>query len=95
MPNEVGERLIYVEFAANFLEEYYFMSGLLDGTFPGLRDKEKIRQFSQRVVDAQRPIRIREAVKWDDQIEAQVVASKFKQLPDVKPEYYAEKIGDG
>lgn len=53
--------------------------------------KEKVHQLSLRVVDAQRPIRIRDAIKWDDQIEAQVLASKFKQLPDVKPEYYTEK----
>ena len=38
--------------------------------------KEKLRQLSDRLVEAQRPIRIRDAVKWDDQIEAEVLASR-------------------
>lgn len=52
--------------------------------------KEKIRQLSSRLVEAQRPIRVRDSIKWDDALEAQVLASKFKQLPDVGPQYYAE-----
>lgn len=53
--------------------------------------KEKIRQVSNRIVEAQRPIRVRDGIKWDEQIEAQVIASKFKQLPKVGPEYYLER----
>src|SRR5689334_2680417 len=53
--------------------------------------KEKVRQLSGRIVEAQRPIRVRDGIKWDEQIEAQVIASKFKQLPEVGPEYYAQK----
>ena len=51
LPAAAGERLIYVEFAAHFLEEYYFASGLLDGTFPGLKDKEAIRKLLEQDVD--------------------------------------------
>lgn len=51
LPADAGERLIYMEFAAHFLEEYYFTSGLLDGTFPGLKDKEATRKLLERDVD--------------------------------------------
>lgn len=50
---------------------------------------EAIRRLSDRIVEAQRPIRVREAVKWDDAIEAKVLASGLQELPDVGPEYYA------
>lgn len=48
-----------------------------------------IRRISDRIVEAQRPIRVREAVKWDEAIEAKALASGLKSLPDVGPEYYA------
>ncbi|MGH7139495.1 MAG: flavohemoglobin expression-modulating QEGLA motif protein [Pirellulales bacterium] len=50
---------------------------------------EVLRRLSDRIVEAQRPIRVREAVKWDDAIEAKVLASGLQELPDVGPEYYA------
>jgi uncharacterized protein (TIGR02421 family) len=50
---------------------------------------EDIRRLSDRMVEAQRPIRVREAVKWDDGVEAKILASGLKELPDVGPEYYA------
>jgi uncharacterized protein (TIGR02421 family) len=50
---------------------------------------EQIRQFADRIVEAQRPIRVREAVKWDDAIESKALASGLKNLPEVGPEYYA------
>ncbi len=51
--------------------------------------KEKVRQLSGQIVDAQRPIRVREAIKWDDTIEQQFVAGRSRQLPQVGPDYYA------
>lgn len=53
--------------------------------------KEKLRQLSDRVVEAQRPIRIRDAVKWDEQVETAVAASRFTRMPEIGPDYYAQK----
>jgi len=51
--------------------------------------KEKVRQLSGQIVDAQRPIRVREAIKWDDTIEQQFFAARSRKLPQVGPDYYA------
>jgi len=53
--------------------------------------KEKVCQLSSRLVEAQRPIRIRDAIKWDEQIESQVIASGLRHMPEIGPEYYAEQ----
>jgi uncharacterized protein (TIGR02421 family) len=50
-----------------------------------------VRRLADRVVDAQRPIRVREAIKWDDAIEAKVFASGFEELPQAGPDYYARR----
>ena len=52
--------------------------------------KEKIRRLSQRIVDAQKPIRVLDAIKWDPAIEAELKKSKFKHMPKIGPEYYAK-----
>ncbi|MEK7689871.1 MAG: flavohemoglobin expression-modulating QEGLA motif protein, partial [Bdellovibrionota bacterium] len=51
--------------------------------------KEKISQISQRIVDAQRPIRVLDAIKWDSKFEADLRKSGFKEIPKIGPEYYA------
>lgn len=56
--------------------------------------KEKLKRLSQRIVDAQKPIRVLDAIKWDPSVEAELKKSKFKQIPRVGPEYYA-KAGMG
>jgi uncharacterized protein (TIGR02421 family) len=53
--------------------------------------KERVRLLSCRLVEAQRPIRIREAIKWDDSIETQFFATRCKELPAVTPEYYQRR----
>ena len=50
--------------------------------------KERVRQLSTRLVEAQRPIRIRDSIKWDDALETEFVARKFKELPEVGADYY-------
>lgn len=50
-----------------------------------------IYQLSERVVAAQKPIRILDALKWDADIKAQFFKHKFKKLPKVNTEYYLEK----
>jgi uncharacterized protein (TIGR02421 family) len=51
--------------------------------------KEKIKRLSQRIVDAQKPIRVLDSIKWDPSIEAELKKSKFKHMPKVDAEYYA------
>jgi uncharacterized protein (TIGR02421 family) len=48
-----------------------------------------IRDLSERIVAAQRPIRILDALKWDATIEADFINGQYKKLPKVNgPEYY-------
>jgi uncharacterized protein (TIGR02421 family) len=53
--------------------------------------KEKIRKLSQRLVEAQKPIRILDAVKWDPRIEAELRKGKYKQLPKLGKDYYKKE----
>jgi uncharacterized protein (TIGR02421 family) len=50
--------------------------------------EELIRSLSDRLVEAQRPIRILDAIKWDDTIERAFFASRCRELPPVNREYY-------
>src|SRR5579872_6789301 len=47
-----------------------------------------IRQLSDRIVLAQKPIRVLDAIKWDSSIQDSFFQSKFKELPPVTHEYY-------
>src|SRR5438309_6678539 len=51
----------------------------------------QIRRLSERLVEAQRPIRILDAIKWDDDIERAFFAAGCRELPPVTPEYYARR----
>jgi uncharacterized protein (TIGR02421 family) len=44
--------------------------------------------LSDRLVEAQRPIRILDAIKWDDDIERAFFAAGCKELPPVTRDYY-------
>jgi len=50
-----------------------------------------IRELSDAIVIAQKPIRILDALKWDDEVRARFFRSKCKKLPHVTPAYYQEK----
>src|SRR5687768_12611016 len=50
--------------------------------------KEKVKTLSQRVVDAQRPIRILNSIKLNGAVTDQIIASKFKTLPKLDAEFY-------
>jgi uncharacterized protein (TIGR02421 family) len=50
--------------------------------------KKTIRALSDRIVIAQKPIRVLDAIKWDTSIRADFFKHKFKKLPPVTPEYY-------
>ncbi len=50
-----------------------------------------VRALSDRIVEAQTPIRVLDAVKWDDSIRSEFLKHKGKQLPKVDREYYASR----
>lgn len=47
-----------------------------------------VRQLSDRLVEAQRPIRILDAIKWDDSVERAFFAADARELPPVTRAYY-------
>ena len=47
-----------------------------------------VRSLSDRLVEAQRPIRILDAIKWDDDIERAFFGARCRQLPPVTRDYY-------
>ena len=50
----------------------------------GLDDYQRtVRALSDRLVEAQTPIRVLDAVKWDDSIRSEFLKHKGKQLPKV------------
>jgi uncharacterized protein (TIGR02421 family) len=50
--------------------------------------KNTIRELSDRIVEAQRPIRILDAVKWDAGVQEDFFKHDFKQQPGVDKNYY-------
>lgn len=52
--------------------------------------KEILAGLAQRVLEAQRPIRILQALRWEAEVEAQFLRSKQRELPKVT---YAEDLG--
>jgi uncharacterized protein (TIGR02421 family) len=50
-----------------------------------------IRSLSDRLVEAQRPVRILDAIKWDDSVERAFFAAGARQLPPVTADYYAAR----
>jgi uncharacterized protein (TIGR02421 family) len=47
-----------------------------------------IKELSDRIVAAQRPIKVLGAINWDDQIRDRFFASGFREQPDVDRDYY-------
>jgi len=56
--------------------------------------KEKLKNFSTRLIEAQRPIRLLDAIKWDPKILDDVRKSKYKELPKIDASTY-EKNSPG
>jgi uncharacterized protein (TIGR02421 family) len=63
-------------------------------TRPWLSYKERVSRLAQRLVDAQRPIRVLNAIKWDVSVFEGVRDSGWRKLPAVTKEDYA-RIGLG
>lgn len=49
-----------------------------------------IHELSERLVEAQKPIRILNAVKWPSEVQARFFAKKFKEPPQVSADTYAQ-----
>jgi uncharacterized protein (TIGR02421 family) len=50
-----------------------------------------VRELSDRLVEAQRPIRILDAIKWDDDIERAFFERGCRELPPVTRDYYLSR----
>jgi uncharacterized protein (TIGR02421 family) len=50
-----------------------------------------VRALSDRLVEAQRPIRILDAIKWDDDAERAFFAQGCRELPPITREYYQRR----
>src|SRR5215471_17234884 len=50
-----------------------------------------VRALSDRLVEAQRPIRVLDAIKWDDDIERAFFAKGCRELPPVTADYYRNR----
>jgi uncharacterized protein (TIGR02421 family) len=50
-----------------------------------------VRALSDRLVEAQRPIRILDAIKWDDDVERAFFAAGCRELPPVTRDYYQRR----
>jgi uncharacterized protein (TIGR02421 family) len=50
--------------------------------------KEIVAQLSLRIVEAQKPIRVLQALRWDNSIEEQFLKSRPRELPRVDAAYY-------
>jgi uncharacterized protein (TIGR02421 family) len=50
--------------------------------------KEIVGQLAGRIVEAQRPIRVLQALRWEDEVEEQFLKSRQRELPKVDAESY-------
>src|SRR5438552_3377989 len=50
--------------------------------------QQTIFELSERIVRAQQPIRVLDALKWDSAIQQDFFANKFQKLPAVTKDYY-------
>ena len=55
------------------------------------KELKTIQELSQRLVDAQRTIRILDSIKWDDSIKQAFFQNKARKMPPVTAEYYTNK----
>lgn len=52
--------------------------------------KENVCQIAQRIVDAQRPIRVLQAIRWDNSVEDQFLKKRAREMPKLDAAYYAQ-----
>lgn len=54
-------------------------------------DRQVVRELSDRIVDAQKPIRVLNAINWDDSVKEEFFAAGFKEQPRIDTEYYQQR----
>lgn len=54
--------------------------------------QQDIRMLSDAIVRAQAPIRILDAIKWDNRIKQTFFDHKFKKQPEISPDYYKKSF---
>ncbi|MEO8799600.1 MAG: flavohemoglobin expression-modulating QEGLA motif protein [Polyangiaceae bacterium] len=52
--------------------------------------KELVCQIALRIVDAQRPIRVLQAIRWDNDIEEEFLKKRGREMPKIDAAYYAD-----
>jgi uncharacterized protein (TIGR02421 family) len=52
--------------------------------------KEQVASIAQGIVDAQRPIRVLQALRWEPSVEEAFRRSRYRELPPVGPDEYAK-----
>lgn len=50
--------------------------------------KEKLKSYSLRLIEAQKPVRLLDAIRWDSKVLEDVKKARYKELPKVTPETY-------
>jgi len=50
--------------------------------------KEIVAQIAQRIVDAQRPIRVLQSLRWENSVEEQFLKARGRELPRIDAAYY-------
>jgi uncharacterized protein (TIGR02421 family) len=50
--------------------------------------KETLAQLASRIVEAQRPIRVLQALRWEDSVEKRFLEAKQRELPKIDAAYY-------
>src|SRR5262249_602351 len=50
--------------------------------------KEMVAQVAQRIVDAQRPIRVLHSIRWDKSVEEQFRKNRYREMPKVDRAWY-------
>ncbi len=53
--------------------------------------KEVVSQLAMRIVEAQRPIRVLNAIRWDESVEVELKKSKYKEMPRI--DYASNELG--
>lgn len=53
--------------------------------------KATVKKLSDRIVSAQRPIKVLGAINWDDRVKEEFFASGFKEQPRVDLDYYLDR----
>jgi uncharacterized protein (TIGR02421 family) len=61
-------------------------------TLPPSAYLTEVKTLSDRIVKAQQPIRILDAIKWEDSIKQAFFANRCKKLPEITPEYYQGRL---